>query len=104
MAVLTDFEASVFKLVAKIPQGKVTTYQALACALGKPRAIRAAGNALGKNPNLIKVPCHRVVRSDGKVGGYAGGAITKVKLLKAEGVQVVRNGIMNFEKIFYNFK
>lgn len=90
---MTDFEKKVYSYVLTIPAGRVLTYKQVAEALGRPRAFRAIGNALNKNPNLIQVPCHRVVRSDGEIGGYAGGRAQKKRLLKKEGVIIVRNRI-----------
>jgi len=77
-------------MTSLIPMGRVTTYGAIAKAMGFPRAARAVGNALGANMNPIVVPCHRVVRSDGELGGYSGGEgrVTKAKLLAREGVKV----------------
>jgi methylated-DNA-[protein]-cysteine S-methyltransferase len=101
------FSDSVYKFTSLIPKGKVTTYGALAKALGSPRAGRATGNALGANPNPIDVvPCHRVVRSDGSIGGYSGsgGRKTKERLLKKEGVVVVA-GKVNLDRfLFTSFK
>jgi len=77
-----------------IPRGKVTTYKELALALGRPRACRAVGNALAGNPDPVTIPCHRVVRSDGKIGGYKFGESKKAKLLSMEGV-VIKNGKVN---------
>ena len=85
---MTEFQSRVLKLVSTIPSGKVTTYKELARALGRPRAYRAAANVLAKNPQLVKIPCHRVVRSDDGIGGYKLGILQKVKLLAAEGVEV----------------
>ena len=73
-----------------IPRGKVTTYKELALALGRPRAYRAVANALARNPNPVMIPCHRVVRSDGRIGGYKFGEKKKVKLLLMEGV-IIKN-------------
>ncbi|HHX58874.1 MAG TPA: MGMT family protein [Candidatus Moranbacteria bacterium] len=96
---LTDFEKKVLKLLKKVPRGKVITYSKLAKMAGSPRAARAVGNALHKNPDAPVVPCHRVVKSDGALGGYAGGWRRKTKLLREEGV-VVKNGkIVDFKKI-----
>lgn len=67
------------------------TYGEVARAAGSPRAARAVGSALRKNPDLARVPCHRVVRFDGGVGGYAGGVRAKIKLLRSEGVEVVKS-------------
>jgi len=85
---MTKFRSRVLKLVSRIPRGKVTTYKELAIALGRPRAYRAVANALAKNPRPVKIPCHRVVRSDGEIGGYQLGTLRKAKLLAAEGVEV----------------
>src|SRR3989338_633600 len=85
---MDKFSESVLRLAAKIPKGKVATYRQIAVALGKPNAFRAVGNALNKNPHLIKVPCHRVVKSNGAVGGYASGAKRKIALLKKEGIGI----------------
>ena len=90
----TDFEKKVGKLLAKIPCGKVTTYSEIARALGKPKAARAVGNACNKNPNAPKVPCHRVVRSNGSLGGYAHGSKRKAELLKREGIKIAGNRII----------
>jgi len=91
-----SFSQRVFAAVCKIPKGKVSTYGQIAKAIGKPGTARAVGNALRNNPHPIKVPCHRVVRSDGNVGGYCGkkDSARKVRLLKAEGV-LIKNGKVN---------
>ncbi|MBI2040513.1 MAG: MGMT family protein [DPANN group archaeon] len=81
----------IYEFLGKITKGKVITYKALAAACGNPKAARAVGNILSKNPNVIKVPCHRVVRSDGKVGGYVLGTTKKIELLRKEGVEI-KNG------------
>jgi methylated-DNA-[protein]-cysteine S-methyltransferase len=86
----------------KVPEGKVTTYKAIANAIGKPRATRAIGNILKNNPNPIIVPCHRVVRSNGEIGGYAYGKDVKEKLLEAEGIIIKDDYITNFDKIVIN--
>ena len=71
----------------KIPRGKVKSYKQVALGINRPRSARAVANACGKNPYAPKVPCHRVIRSDGSLGGYSGsgGIKTKKKLLKKEG-------------------
>ena len=83
----TDFQIKVWKYLLKIPKGKVKTYQEVAIAIKSPFSARAVGNAVGKNPYAPKIPCHRVIRSDGSIGGYSGkgGIRTKKKLLKSEG-------------------
>ncbi len=84
----TLFQKKVWTALCKIPAGKTLTYAELARKIGKPKAVRAVGNAVGKNPFAPAVPCHRIVRSDGTLGGYSGkgGIKTKIKLLKREGV------------------
>jgi len=83
----TKFQISVWQEIKKIPKGQTKTYKDIALALKKPKSSRAVANACGKNPLLIKIPCHRVIRSDGKLGGYSGkgGVNQKRKLLKEEG-------------------
>ena len=83
----TKFQISVWKEIKKIPKGQTKTYKDIAVALKKPKSSRAVANACGKNPLLIEIPCHRVIRSDDKLGGYSGkgGIAQKRKLLKDEG-------------------
>jgi methylated-DNA-[protein]-cysteine S-methyltransferase len=82
----SDFDKLVFEQIEKIPYGKTKSYKEIAAAIGKPKAYRAVANACGKNPIPIIRPCHRVVCSDGKTGGYSlsGGAKLKSILLKIE--------------------
>ena len=68
----TKFQLKVWNYLKKIPKGKVKTYLEVAKAIGKPKAFRAVANAVGKNPYPPKIPCHRVIRSDGSLGGYSG--------------------------------
>jgi methylated-DNA-[protein]-cysteine S-methyltransferase len=84
----TEFQVKVWKAISKIPKGEVRTYKQLAKAIKKPKAIRAVANACGKNPYPIKIPCHRVVGSNGYIGGYSGkgGIKQKKSLLRKEGV------------------
>lgn len=83
---MTTFKEKVYAVVAKIPKGKTMTYQQVARLAGSPNAYRAVGNIMNKNPDTKKVPCHRVVRSDGTPGGYARGTSRKLAILKSEGV------------------
>jgi len=85
----TDFQKRVYKELLKIPYGTTVSYKELAKRVGSPKAFRAVGNANGKNPIAIIIPCHRVISSDGSIGGYSGGLDKKRKLLKLEGVQDV---------------
>jgi O-6-methylguanine DNA methyltransferase len=86
----TDFERSVWEKALEIPSGEVRPYGWIAAEIGRPRAVRAVGSALGHNPVPLLVPCHRVVRSDGSIGEYSlGGPPIKRRLLSAEGVDLV---------------
>ena len=84
----TKFQLKVWNFLKKIPRGKVKTYSEVAKLIGKPLAVRAVANAIGKNPLAPQIPCHRVIRSDGSLGGYSGkgGIKTKRLLLKKEGI------------------
>jgi len=122
---ISRFQKKVYKILKKVPKGKVTTYKALANKAGT-KAYRAVGNALNKNPygystisseavrksgsvtkgkieknrRLFSVPCHRVIKTNGEVGGFATGTRNKIKLLKKEGIQILKEKI-NLKK--YNF-
>jgi len=89
---------NIYNLVSKIPKGKVTTYKIIGQKL-ENRGYRAIGQALNKNPNAPKVPCHRVVKSDGTLGGYKFGANKKKQLLQKEGIIIKNNKIINFDKV-----
>ena len=86
----TKFQLKVWAYVSKIPRGSVKTYSQVAKGIGKPLAVRAVANAIGKNPYAPIIPCHRVIRSDGLLGGYSGkgGIKTKKFLLKKEGIRL----------------
>ena len=83
----TKFQIKVWKYLKKIRKGNVKTYKEVAIGIKKPKSARAVANACGKNPYAPIIPCHRVIRSDGSLGGYSapGGIKTKKKLLKKEG-------------------
>ncbi len=85
---MSIFAEKVYRVVSKIPKGKTLTYKEVAKLAGSPRAYRAVGNILNKNRDFKNVPCHRVVRSDGKIGGYALGIKKKSLLLKKEKVRI----------------
>ena len=82
----TNFQIEVWSEISKIPFGKTKTYKEIAVSIGKPNSARAVANACGKNPYPIDIPCHRVIRSDGNIGGYSGdgGIKKKMQLLKSE--------------------
>ena len=81
------FQKRVYSIVRKIPTGEVLTYKEVARLSGSPRAFRAVGNILNKNYDK-SIPCHRVIRADGNIGGYNRGSRNKIKLLKQEGVSL----------------
>jgi len=99
---VTDFQSEVYQVCKRVPRGRVTTYKAIAEKLGN-RAFRAVGTALNRNPFAPDVPCHRVVNSDGSVGGFAQGVYKKTMMLKTEGISVVDKKIKNFKEIIYRF-
>lgn len=80
----TAFQKQVWQALQQIPYGKTCTYQDLACSLGKPKAVRAVANACGANPTALIIPCHRVIRKDGNLGGYRWGIECKQELLAQE--------------------
>ena len=86
----TPFQVKVWKFIKTIPKGKVITYKQLAKAIKMPKATRAVANACAKNPYAPKIPCHRVIRSDGGLGGYSGpgGIRQKIRLLRSEKVKI----------------
>ncbi len=99
-----DFTRKAHKAVARIPKGKVSTYAQVAKAVGKPKAARAVGNALNKSPGMPQCPCHRVVKSDGRVGGFASGSKKKMALLSSEGISFDKGKIRGFDKVLYKLE
>jgi methylated-DNA-[protein]-cysteine S-methyltransferase len=85
---LTEFQKNVLRATMTVPYGAVVSYQWIAQKAGRPRAYRAAGNALGRNPIPLAIPCHRVVGTDHKLHGFTGGLHWKVKLLELEGIRL----------------
>jgi len=88
----------VLKAVSSIPRGEVRSYKWVAVKIGSPKACRAVGNALSKNPYPVIIPCHRVIRSDGLAGGYVNGAGRKRELLAREGVDCRAGHCYNLQK------
>lgn len=97
-----SFSEKCYNLLKKVPKGRVTTYKEIAHALGT-KAYRAVGTAMNKNPYAPNVACHRVVNSNGYVGGFFSGVKSKIKLLKSEGILLKDNQIQDFEKRLYKF-
>lgn len=92
------FNEKCYEVLRKVPRGKVTTYGEIARAL-KSKGYRAVGNAMHSNPHAPRVPCHRVVCSDGKIGGFASGTAKKIEMLEKEGI-VVENGRVDLKVYF----
>jgi len=93
----------VYKKLVQVPKGKVTTYGELAKAVGLKNGQRAIGRIMNKNPYPAIIPCHRVVNSNGKIGGYAYGDDVKNKMLTKEGIEIRNGKILDFEKRIYKF-
>lgn len=94
-----NFNERCYKILKKVPMGKVTTYKEIAKAL-RSKAYRAVGNAMNRNPYAPKVPCHRVVKNDGNIGGFASGTKKKIQMLKKEGI-IIEKGKINLDKYIY---
>lgn len=99
---ITNFRTKVYQIAKKIPRGRVSTYREIAKKL-KTKAYRAVGTAMNKNPYAPEVPCHRVVNSDGRLGGFASGTRNKIKMLEKEGIKIKDGKIENFERVLYKF-
>lgn len=99
---VTGFKDKIYSQLKKVPEGRVTTYKELAKIVDS-RAYRVVGRIMNMNPYAPEVPCHRVVNSDGSIGGYAGGVDEKVKMLESEGVEVKDNRIVDFQKKLFTF-
>lgn len=103
------FNERIYNLLKRVPKGKVTTYRILAEAAGT-KAYRTVGQAMRCNPFSPIVPCHRVVKSDGSIGGFSGNlnpkskeVKRKIKMLKKEGIKIKDNRIFDFEKVLFKF-
>lgn len=97
-----SFNDQCYALLQQIPTGKVTTYKEIAKAL-KTKAYRAVGNAMARNEQLITIPCHRVVKSNGEIGNYQLGVAHKKDLLKQEGIVINNNRVENLHEVIYTF-
>ncbi len=98
-----SLEQQVYKKLTEVPQGKVTTYGELAKAVGLKNGQRIIGQIMKKNPYPAIIPCHRVVNSDGKVGGYAYGEDVKTNMLQKEGIKIQNGKILDWHKKFHKF-
>ena len=100
---LTEFQKKVYEITYKIPEGKISTYGQVAQVMGDKFYSRAVGNALNKNPYAPVIPCHRVIRSDGFVGGFASGLEKKIDLLRKENI-IIKNNRIDLRKYLVNDK
>ncbi|QUC64115.1 MGMT family protein [Nitrosopumilus sp. K4] len=96
-------DKEIFKKLCQVPKGKVTTYGELAKAVGMKNGQRAVGKIMNKNPYPVIIPCHRVVKSDGQVGGYAYGQKIKSNMLSQEGIKIKDGKILDWEDRVYRF-
>jgi methylated-DNA-[protein]-cysteine S-methyltransferase len=96
-------DKKIYKKLLEVPEGKITTYGELAKAVGMRNGQRAIGKIMNKNPYPVIIPCHRVVKSDGKVGGYAYGQDVKINMLLKEGVRIKDDKILDWENTVYRF-
>lgn len=101
---MNNFDKLVLDFCSKIPKGKVVTYSMIAREIGFPKSMRVIGNVLNKNKFLIKIPCHRVIKSNGEVGGYVKGTKEKINLLRKEGVKVFKQKVDLNEYLWANNK
>lgn len=101
MKFMNSFYEKIYAKLRQVPKGKVTTYKELAKAVNS-KAYRAVGTAMNKNPYAPKIPCHRVINSDGRVGGFASGTQNKIKMLKTEGVEII-NEKVDLKKFGWKF-
>jgi methylated-DNA-[protein]-cysteine S-methyltransferase len=102
MHAMTPLAKRTYTLLKTVPAGRVTTYKALADALGT-RAYRAIGQFMKHNPYAPAVPCHRVVSSDGTIGGFNGGITKKIRMLRMEGIKISKNSIIDFPTLLFPF-
>lgn len=100
---MTDNAKKVYNLIIQIPAGKISTYKIVAETLGI-KSYRAVGQILKRNPNAPIVPCHRIIQTDGKLGGYAGtNTSQKIKILESEGLKIENNKVVDYQKFIYKF-
>ncbi len=98
-----SLEQQVYKKLTEVPQGKITTYGDLAKAVGLKNGQRMIGQIMKKNPYPGIIPCHRVVKSDGKIGGYAYGGAVKTNMLRIEGIQIQNGKILDWHNKLHKF-
>ena len=96
-------DKKIYKKLLEVPKGKITTYGELAKAVGLKNGQRAVGKIMNKNPYPVIIPCHRVIKSDGKIGGYAYGEEIKSNMLTKEGIKIQNGKILDLENTIYRF-
>ena len=96
-------EKKIYRKLLQVPSGKITTYKELARSVGLENGQRVIGQIMKKNPFPVIIPCHRVVKSNGEIGGYAYGISIKKSMLVKEGISIKNNKIKNFLKTFFRF-
>lgn len=98
-----NLNKKIYKKLLEVPKGKVTTYGELAKSIGFKNGQRAVGKIMNQNPYPVIIPCHRVVKSDGKIGGYAYGDVIKSNMLIEEGIKIKNGKILDLENVIYRF-
>ncbi len=98
-----NLDEKIYKKLLDVPKGQITTYGELAKAVGLKNGQRVVGRVMNKNPYPVIIPCHRVVMSTGKIGGYAFGQDIKVKMLSDEGIEISNGKILDLENKIYRF-
>ncbi|MDH5430521.1 MAG: MGMT family protein [Nitrosopumilus sp.] len=98
-----NLSEKIYKKLLEVPKGQITTYGELAKAVGLKNGQRAVGKIMNKNPYPVIIPCHRVVMSTGKIGGYAYGEHVKIKMLNDEGIEIQNGKIVKLENKIYRF-
>ena len=98
-----NLQQKIYKKLLEVPKGQITTYGELAKAVGLKNGQRAVGKIMNKNPYPVIIPCHRVIMSTGKIGGYAYGEHVKIKMLNDEGIKIENGKIVELENKIYRF-
>ena len=98
-----NLDEKIYKKLLQVPKGKITTYGKLAKAVGLKNGQRVVGNVMNKNPYPVIIPCHRVVMSTGKIGGYAFGKNIKTNMLNDEGIKIQNDKIVDLKNKIYRF-
>lgn len=98
-----SLDKKIYKKLLEVPKGKITTYGELAKSVGLKNGQRAVGKIMNKNPYPVIIPCHRVIKSDGKIGGYAYGEEVKLNMLINEGIKIQNGKILDLENTIYRF-